>query len=599
VEKTERPRRRRRLLKVLAVFLLVLVGLLGALPWLASGATGRDYLLRRVNAALAGTLQATDLELGWTGGQLLGGVELHDPAGRRVLRIEELRTEAGLLSLLTGDLDLGRVVLEGLELDVVRDEDGRINVSEALAKKEKEEERPEPQTLDDILREVEEALPSSLRVDLEVREARVRYHDPALVEPVEWSGAVELELAGPGEPTILRCRGETDRVGAVDLEVKLAGLGEARSAGRLNVRAHCELDPRLEQTLGQNLSAGLELATSPGGVTFDVEIIAERLQLSGAGEATVFDERPRLALARPLEVAWRADSRLLATGADAELPDEVLVQLTVESLDAPFDGEDPRGRAVLTVMGGEGRVRWAGRLREVAWRDWRAELSLAERVEFEVAGKLASQGQEGSLSLAGTAQDLTDWKRARVDAVAKLEDFPLDPVEELLGRDTRLIDLLGERMDLDVRTVSEGEGKHAVRLHAESAHLVVEGAGAASGRLARRGPHALRPPRDRAHGIAVDRRRLPAIRTGRGRVVRTAGERGRPQRARGPAAARDRRDRAGRGKDDDRRHRQSRRPLERSRRVRAGPVPRRADREAAGTPGPRGRLTRRRSGRAL
>jgi hypothetical protein len=314
-----------------------------------------------------------------------------------------------------------------------------------------------------------------LRVDLEVRDARVRFSDPALAEPVEWTGTAELALAGASEPATLRCRGETPRVGKVDLEVTLAGLEDARSAGRLNVRAQCELDARLERTLGQNLSAGLELATSPSGIAFDVEIIAERLQLSGAGQATVFEERRRVALARPLEVTWRADSRLLTTGADVELPDEILVQLTVESLDAPFDGEDPRGRAVLTVMGGKGRVRWAGRLREVAWRDWRAELSLTERVEFVLAGKLASQGQEGSLSLTGTAQDPADWKRARIDAVAQLEDFPLEPVEELLGRDTRLVDLLGERMDLDVRTVSEGEGKHAVQLRAESVQLVVEG----------------------------------------------------------------------------------------------------------------------------
>jgi len=475
VEKTERPRRRRRLLKALAVLLLIVAVLAGALPWIASGDTGRDYLLRRVNAALAGTLQATDLELGWGGGQVLGGVELHDPAGRRVLRFEQLRTDAGLLSLLAGDYDLGRVVLEGLDLELVRDEEGRLNLSDALGAGEEEKEEPEPQTLDEVLREVEEVLPSSLRVDLEVRDARVRFSDPALAEPVLWTGTAELTLAGASEPVVLRCRGETPRVGKVDLEVTLAGLEDARSAGRLNVRAQCELDARLERTVGKNLSAGLELATSASGVAFDVEIIAERLQLSGAGQATIFEERGRIALARPLEVAWRADSRLLTTGADVELPDEILVQLAVESLDAPFDGEDQRGRAVLTVMGGKGRVRWAGRLREVAWRDWRAELSLAERVEFVLAGKLASQGQEGSLSLEGTAQDLTDWKRARVDAVAKLEDFPLEPVEELLGRETRLVDLLGERMDLDVRTVSEGEGKHAVRLSAESAHLTLEG----------------------------------------------------------------------------------------------------------------------------
>ena len=109
-----------------------------------------------------------------------------------MLRFEQLRTDAGLLSLLTGDYDLGRVVLEGLELDVVRDEEGRLNLSDALGAGEEEKEEPEPQTLDEALREVEEVLPSSLRVDLEVRDARVRYRDHALAEPV---------LNGPGRPS--------------------------------------------------------------------------------------------------------------------------------------------------------------------------------------------------------------------------------------------------------------------------------------------------------------------------------------------------------------------------------------------------------------
>jgi hypothetical protein len=452
---------------VLAGVLLVLGGLLGALPWLASGATGRDYLLQRVNAALKGTLHATDLELGWSGGQLLGGVELHDPDGRRVLRFEELRTDAGLLSLLAGDYDLGRVVLTGLELDVVRDEDGRLNLAAAIEKKETEKEEQEP--LEEVLRDLENALPASLRVALEVPDAQIRYRDPALEQPVEWTGALDLKLAGPDHPAVLRCRGETEPVGRVDLQATLEGFE------KLSVRLQGELAAQLEPTLGKNLSVGLELATAADGVTFGIEVIAERLQVSGGGRATLFDERPRVTLARPFEALWRADSRLLATGDDVQLPEEILVKLKVDSLDTPLDGKDARGHALLGVLPGAGRVRWAGSLREVAWRDWRAELTLAERVAFRLGGKLASQGQEGSLSLAGTAQDVTDWKRARVDAVATLDDFPLEPIEELLGRKTRLVDLLGERMDLDVRTASAGEGKHTVRLRAESAHLTVEG----------------------------------------------------------------------------------------------------------------------------
>jgi len=465
VEKTVRPRRRRRLLKVSAVLLVALAGLAGALPWIASGASGRDYLLRRVNAALAGTLHASDLELAWTGDQVLGGVELRDPQGQRVLRFDRLRTDAGLLSLLADDLDLGHVVLTGLELDLVRDEDGKLNLSEALGVEEEEE--PEPRTLDEVLRDLEEALPSSLRIDLEVRDARVRYRDPALAAPVEWTGGAELTLAGATEPVFLHCRGETAQAGKVDLEARLSG---ARL--HVEVQVQCEPEARLEQVVGAHLGVELELEATPSGVAFDVEVVAERLVASGAG---LLDAPRRVALSRPLEMLWKADSRLFGTGDGVDLPAEIPIRLRVESFDAPLDGGEPRGRAVLTVGDGRGRVRWAGRLREIAWRGWQADLSLADRIEFGLKGKLASQGQEGTLSLTGTARDPSDWKRVRIDAVAKLDDFPLEPFEELLGRESRLVDLIGERMDLDVRVASEREGKHAVGLRAESTHLVVEG----------------------------------------------------------------------------------------------------------------------------
>jgi hypothetical protein len=492
VEKTVRPRHRRRLLKASVVLLLVLAGLAIALPWIASGASGRDYLLRRVNAALAGTLHATDLELTWTGGQVLGGVELFDPQGQRVLRFDRLHTDAGLLSLLTGDLDLGHVVLTGLDLDLVRDEEGKLNLSVAIGAEEEEKEEPDPRTLDEVLHDLEEALPSSLRVDLEVRDARVRYRDPALAAPVEWTGAAELTLAGAAEPVFLHCRGETAQAGNVDLKVTFVGPGAARSGARLRVQATCEgPDARLAQVVGARLDAELELETTPGGIAFEVEILSPRLTVGGAG---LLDAPHRVSLTRPLDMAWKADPRLLGTGDGVELPAEVLVTLRVESLEVPLDGSAPTGRAALTVGDGRGRVQWAGRLREVVWRGWRADLSLAERIAFELRGRLASQGQEGTLSLTGTARDPSDWKRARIDAVAKLDDFPLDPFEEWLGRDSRLVDLLGERMDLDVRVASEREGKHVVGLRAESTHLVVQGpveVDAANERVAARGLTAL------------------------------------------------------------------------------------------------------------
>ena len=152
----------------------------------------------------------------------------------------------------------------------------------------------------------------------------------------------------------------------------------------------------------------LELATSASGVAFDVEIIAERLQLSGAGQATVFEERRRVdARASPRGDLDRADSRLLTTGADVELPDgKILVQLTGRESRRSVRrrgstrprGADRDGRRGLRALG---RAPARGRVARLAGG------ALTRRTRRVRAGREARVAGTGGIALAHRARRRT------------------------------------------------------------------------------------------------------------------------------------------------------------------------------------------------
>ncbi|MHC4670345.1 MAG: hypothetical protein ACYTFD_18305, partial [Planctomycetota bacterium] len=144
----------RRWLRRGVVIVVVLVGgLAAALPTILSTGAARSRLLASLNASLPGTVRAADLDFRWSGGQTATGLELADPAGRRVLRCARLHAEVSLLGLLTGSYDLGKVEVVGLEVDLVRDDGGRLNLAAALARDAGEE--PAARPLAEVLRELE------------------------------------------------------------------------------------------------------------------------------------------------------------------------------------------------------------------------------------------------------------------------------------------------------------------------------------------------------------------------------------------------------------------------------------------------------------
>ena len=107
---------------VLTAFLLLVL----LTPTLLSTAPGRNYILGRLNANLAGKLQAQTLSVGWWSGVQLKDVRLTDSDGADVAGVPAIDTRASLWGLMGGKLELGKVTIERPVVNLRLNEQGRI-----------------------------------------------------------------------------------------------------------------------------------------------------------------------------------------------------------------------------------------------------------------------------------------------------------------------------------------------------------------------------------------------------------------------------------------------------------------------------------------
>ncbi len=247
-----RPRRRRwlRWLLLAALALLVTAGVV--LGWLQSEWGGESIRSRAVEAAnqqLSGKLEVKGMRL--FGDQLhLSGVKLYTREGELVASVDQLDATVALLALTAGRVQLKRLTLRGVFVDLSRDEGG-LKLARAVAPKE--------------LKPVTPASTSSggpLDVGigaLELSDVTLRALDPSRPEgdPLR---EVSLTAAGKGEvhffrppetlQAVLTLEGQTVKPLADPLTLSVA------ASGRLEALAG-----RLELKLGdEHLRAGFDLA---------------------------------------------------------------------------------------------------------------------------------------------------------------------------------------------------------------------------------------------------------------------------------------------------------------------------------------------------
>lgn len=177
----DQPRKRfGRIKKFLALGTLTLGGLVAALPWLASTAPARSWVVAQANATLApAKLEVASVQLNWLGANRLSGVVLRDESGKALASAPRITIDRGLLSLAMSRTAPMKVRVEGLALDLERKADGSLDLTDAL-KPLLGGPRPRPDTPEPP----REAGGAPVDFTLTVANGSLRLRSPELLEPV-------------------------------------------------------------------------------------------------------------------------------------------------------------------------------------------------------------------------------------------------------------------------------------------------------------------------------------------------------------------------------------------------------------------------------
>lgn len=95
-----------------------------SLPWFLSTPAGLKASTSLANASIPGTVSVSSINLGWRKPVHITDVKVSDAKGVEVLSVQSIQSEADLWSLVTGKSGLGNTMVQGLRVDLARDDTG-------------------------------------------------------------------------------------------------------------------------------------------------------------------------------------------------------------------------------------------------------------------------------------------------------------------------------------------------------------------------------------------------------------------------------------------------------------------------------------------
>lgn len=491
------PPRGRLWLRIVVIAAVVVVVGLSALPWLASTLL-RSTIVGAVDGRLSGSLTIESLRLSWLGGQTLRNIELRDPDGAPVLRIDRITTEASLLNLAFGGLAFGTTVIDSMEAVIVADASGQTNLQRALggygstAKAGKSAPKARvPASLSGSIMITNASVSTSMAGGAPVgfEDMQLTARLPKLGEPLEF--LLQARAA----------QGELD--GKIDAKGTIAGIFDAQG-----VFTPSAMQPQITATAVDLPVDGLDtLAGSAGalraalGNTLNVELFAA--PTADGASATLRVEAPQLRAAFVL----RSDGKTLALtepgGVEATVTDALLqsflpadkgrgtmhlvgsapMRLQVARLELPVSPLKPDAMGLeVSFTLGELTLRGGEAIGEIKVRKLRGDVDvtrLADGVRFTLAGETEQAGQRGGLDVKGEINNALnedgdlDLDGIQVNIDAKIADLPLGPIDAFAGRKGMLVAALGARATIDAGAVSRPGGVD-VRLGVRAPRLNID-----------------------------------------------------------------------------------------------------------------------------
>lgn len=473
------PRRGRRLIYGLLGLSAALALVAALAPSILSTPVGRNLVVGAINDAVLGSVRIDALSLSWFGRQSIRGVEILDPAGTKVGRLEELSTELSLFEAIRRKLSLGQTLIRGLSADLLVDDSGSNNLARALEPRRSRTRGAAPL-----------AIPFTGNIELVDAHMTVKtsHTEPVLFDGL--AGAMQIDPAGRLLNVALEGRSlQGNKAGKFQIRGQISGLIAPDGALSLktakgNLQADVEDLPidSIDGMLGLNglLSAAagdaasLRIQASGTAEVQDLVITADSPNIQA--EVTAQLTPDRFVLTRPASVRlnvtpdlFQALTQANQDGAALRLAEPFQLSLNAERLELFTPLPSPAAAVLHGGVEVSRPVRLAApELGEITVRSLHARIDterLAESVIIELDGEVASQGEPGKLAARAKLDQLVNevgavqLDRMRADVAVDLSNIPTLLIDQIAGQNGRLLELLGPKIGLTAKTVSSGSDR--------------------------------------------------------------------------------------------------------------------------------------------
>lgn len=470
--KERKPRSRVFWLARVAVLLVLLVvSLVALLPTLISRGVGQSFILSQIESATDAEVQADAIRVGWWSPPSLLGLHYRANDGSIDAKMQSLELPDRSLLDLLGGLDLGRVEVSGVDLQLTLQESERKPQSEPWW-------FGQPLPLPEGA-----AWPHGLAADVHVVGLNVELNRPGTTPVLILLPEVLLKAADPASITLATngsvIQGSHEGTAALDLSIRDAvdssgtlNLDEAEVDASLSLRqaptaflAALTGDPRLPGMLGPLLSADLRakggldalsavvqaktdhsqlsarVAANAQGLAIDGEETAGRWTVTPAGYALAMgleDGDGQARLASPVTLALHSLGLKLPYSGHGFVVDDasaaVVFQSTPIAIEVPADPEDPSAKP-LRVEAEDLKLRVDAPI-----------LSDSAQAELTMLASI-----NGVQAPAGLVVNLTQPMSALPKGVVRVQKLPIALLDALLQQGGELTRLMGAQVDVTAR----------------------------------------------------------------------------------------------------------------------------------------------------